>query len=157
MGIFGAKKKLSKGKYDKWQKTPKYSDEEKEPLLQKESLSSLFYFIYDLLWLLILSNVYLVSVYWFSYIIVYWYSISRTFRDYLIFAFFGTSFRSQNIRNTQIIYPLWYYVNLFKWEKNDWHNKKNIDFPIFANIVTRKKFGYVMIKWLINDIVVFCH
>lgn len=94
-----------------------YSDEEKEPLLQKESLSSMFYFIYDLLWLLILSNVYLVSVCWFSYIIVYWYSISGTFRDYLIFTFFGTSFRSQNIRNTQIIYPLWYYVNLFKWEK----------------------------------------
>lgn len=139
MGIFGAKKKLSEGKYAKWQKTPKYSDEEKEPLLQKESSSSLFYFIYDLLWLLILSNVYLVSVYWFSYIIVYWYSISRTFRDYLIFAFFGTSFRSQNIRNTQIIYPLWYYVNLFKWEKNDWHNKKKYRFPYFCKYCDTQK------------------
>lgn len=138
MGIFWAKKKLSKGKYAKWQKTPKYSDEEKEPLLQKESSSSLFYFIYDLLWLLILSNVYLVSVYWFSYIIVYWYSISGTFRDYLIFAFFGTSFRSQNIRNTQIIYPLWCYMNLFKWEEMTDAIKK-YRFPYFCKYCETQK------------------
>lgn len=55
------------------------------------------------------------------------------------FCFFGTSFRSQNIRNTQIIYPLWCYVNLFKWEKMTDAIKKNIDFPVFATIVTRKK------------------
>lgn len=60
------------------------------------------------------------------------------------FCFFGTSFRSQNIRNTQIIYPLWCYVNLFKWEKMTDAIKKNIDFPVFANIVTRKKFGYTV-------------
>lgn len=86
--------------------------------------------------------------------------------------FFGTSFRSQNIRNTQIIYPLWCYVNLFKWEKMTDAIKKNIDFPVFATIVTRKKIGYtvsssslqlkksnlqkyVMIKWLINDLLSF--
>lgn len=88
------------------------------------------------------------------------------------FCFFGTSFRSQNIRNTQIIYPLWCYVNLFKWEKMTDAIKKNIDFPVFATIVTRKKIGYtvsssslqlkksnlqkyVMIKWLINDLLSF--
>lgn len=88
------------------------------------------------------------------------------------FCFFGTSFRSQNIRNTQIIYPLWCYVNLFKWEKMTDAIKKNIDFPVFATIVTRKKIGYtvsssslqlkksnlqkyVMIKWLINNLLSF--
>lgn len=60
------------------------------------------------------------------------------------FCFFGTSFRSQNIRNTQIIYPLWCYVNLFKWEKMTDAIKKNIDFPVFATIVTRKKIGYTV-------------
>lgn len=87
-----------------------------------------------------LSSICLLILIYYCLLIQYIWYFSRLSN----FCLFWYRFRSQNIRNTQIIYPLWYYVNLFKWEKNDWHKKKNIDFPIFANIVTRKKFGYTV-------------
>lgn len=82
-----------------------------------------------------LSSICLLILIYYCLLIQYIWYFSRLSN----FCFFGTSFRSQNIRNTQIIYPLWCYVNLFKWEKMTDAIKKNIDFPVFATIVTRKK------------------
>lgn len=81
-----------------------------------------------------LSSICLLILIYYCLLIQYIWYFSRLSN----FCFFGTSFRSQNIRNTQIIYPLWCYMNLFKWEKMTDAIKK-YRFPYFCKYCETQK------------------